>query len=171
MARNYDTIIGDAHLFAGILREDASQGRFPKHMISKFVTGGEVFVQITNFLLSQGGKGAIYIARDKHKKIYGVSLILLRKPDIVKQKQLLAPEAIQERGGIDQFCVRLWSRNSAGGLYRRAKTKYRTRANKATALTPSVVIDRIDSDTGLPMNPDFVSEDDENEATLGTVNF
>ncbi len=66
--------------------------------------------------------------------------------------------------------AKLWSRNSAGGLYRRAKTQYRVRKNSQQTDKP-LVIDRLDPDTGLPMNPDFVSEDDPGEATLGMVNF
>lgn len=170
MAKNYDVVTNDAYMMAAKLRQAGGEGRFPKHMVTKFVSGGEVFVQVRNFLLSCGGHGGVYMAIDKHRKIYGISLVQFRKGGGGKQT-LPAEDFIRESGGIDRFLVKLWSRNSVGGLYRRAKTQYRCRKQGATQTTPEVVIDRLDSDTGLPMNPDYDYNDDSEEAVLGCVNI
>lgn len=168
MASNYDLLTNDAFMAAARLRLAASQGRFPKHLMSRFGAGGEVFNQIRTFLEGKGGRGGVYIARDKHGKVYGVSLVVLRQASVGHEAP--AKEFIRESGGVDEFMAKLWSRNSAGGLYRRAKTQYRVRKVHQQTAKP-LVIDRLDPDTGLPMNPDFVFEDDGDQATLGTVNF
>lgn len=153
MTTNYDIVCADIWVTAAALRSAETNGQFPKDQISKFTSGGNIFLEIQKFLTLYAGTGAVYIARDKHKKVYGISLVRVRRIDpSLKQEQVPATEFIRESGGIDEFCARLWTRNSVGGLYRRAKTQYRCRKISA----PPADNVAIDPEAGVPKNPKYV---------------
>jgi len=169
MATNYDIAFEDVWAMAGALRNAENNGHFPKELISKFTSGGEVFLIIQRFLAQYAGTGAVYITRDKHRKIYGISLIRVRHiGPALHKKQIPAAEFVRESGGIDEFCTRLWTRSSAGGLYRRAKTRYRCRKISAQPTHDSVVID---PEAGVPKNLEYDENSDAPQAQYQGIVF
>ena len=126
MANNYDVVINDLNLMAAFLNNASDQGRFPQGILSRYRRGGDIYIALGTFLRQQNGRGAVYLACDSHGKIYGVTLITVRTScRAVKSGTSPAEVFIGDNGGLDQVHLRVWSRKSTGGLYRRAKSKYR----------------------------------------------
>lgn len=128
MPKNYDLACNDIAALVAFLRRSANNGRFPQELVERYSVGGDIGVAINAFLAQSPGVAAVYVACDSYAKVYGVSLIkVASNKGIVPSFMSEAEVFIGDRGGIDEFVMRVWARKSVGGLFRRAKTRMRCR--------------------------------------------